>query len=54
MTNEFLGCLVEYFIGENGAFLDVETDLEDGGETVGEVTDAECADETGEVAEVGH
>jgi len=53
MANILLSVFVKDFIWEHCTFLDVEPDFEDGREAVGEVADAECSDETGEVAEIG-
>lgn len=53
-TNEFLGFLVETFLGEDGALLDLEADLQERGEGVGEIADTEGADQTAEVTEFGN
>ena len=47
------GFCVEGFLGQHSVLLDVEAELEEGREGVGEVADAEGADEGGDVADVG-
>jgi len=44
---------IEGFFGEHGVLLDVEAEFQQGREGVGEVADAEGADEGGDVADVG-
>ncbi len=53
MARISLGVLVEGFAGEHGALLDLEADFQERREGVGEVADAEGADEGGDVAEFG-
>lgn len=52
-TGELLVHLVELLFRQDGAFLDLEADLEERREGVGEVADAEGADEGADVAEFG-
>lgn len=52
-TNVFLRGLVEMLVGKHGTFLDVESELEESGEGIGEVTDAEGSDKGGNVSEMG-
>lgn len=41
------------FVGEHGTLLDVKSELEESGEGVGEVADAEGADEGRNISDVG-
>ena len=54
MADILLRRLVEGLAGQHGALLDLEAELQQRGEGVGEVADAEGADQTAEVSEVGN
>jgi len=53
MSHILLRVLVKAFVWQHGAFLDLEADLQEGWEGVGEVANAKGADEGGDVAELG-
>lgn len=53
MSHILLHALVKAFVWQHSAFLDIETDLQEGWEGVSEVADAEGANEGGDVAELG-
>lgn len=53
MAGVFLGGRVEALVGQHGALLDLEADFQERREGVGEITNAECSDQTADVAEFG-